>query len=96
MKSIMLALLLISFSNFTYAQNYWIPVQPYPIVVSPVVVQPPQIVTMLPLVPMVQVPIVPYYVQPYYQTIITEKRGCFFPRYSTSIISYPSPPLIRY
>lgn len=95
MKSIMLALLLIPFSNFTYAQDYWVQTQPYPVIYyQPVVYV--QLVPVVPVVPMVPVIQTPPVVQPYYHNIVIEKRGCLFPKYITTITTVPSAPIIRY
>lgn len=100
MKSISLALLLISFSNFSYAQNlipFSVPVfQP---VVSQEFIQAPYILQQVPLVPIVTVVNVPTIVQPVVvqqPVVVMQRRFCCLPWFNSYYYGTVSPPVIRY
>jgi hypothetical protein len=95
MKYLFCLLLMICLSSNAYSQNYIVPVVPSvpvqlvpvytPVVYAPVVyVQQPVYVTY------------PYYTYPTTNIIIQQKRCCLFPQWNSTIIQYPSPPIIRY
>jgi hypothetical protein len=90
MKYLFCLLLMICLSSNAYSQNYIVPVVPsvpvqlVPVYTPVVYVQQPVYVTY------------PYYTYPTTNIIIQQKRCCLFPQWNSTIIQYPSPPIIRY